>query len=85
MYFYWAELSKMRDPDQIMRFVKDNDTGSVDAKIDETISDVMNFALRSLCSPDAQGNLNNLYCQANGAMDEEAGVRHWQLWMINTH
>ena len=72
MYFYLAELSKMRDTDQMMRFVKDSDTRSVDAKIDETITDVMNFALRSLCSPDAQRNLNNLYCQANGAMDEEA-------------
>ena len=58
MMFYLDELSRMRDSEQIMRFVKDNDSRTIDAKIDETISDVMNFALRSLCSEDAQRNLN---------------------------
>ena len=72
MYFYLAEISKMRDPDQIMRFLKDNDSRVIDARIDETITDVMNFALRSLCSADAQRNLNGLYETSNGTMDEEA-------------
>merc|ERR1711867_41377 len=72
MIFYLDDIGRMRDPEQIMSFVKDNESRTIDAKIDETISDVMNFALRSLCSEDAQRNLNTLYEEANGTMDEEA-------------
>ena len=59
--YYLLELSRIQDPKEILQFLKDSDTTSVDMKIEETSADTLNMALRNLLSEEAQTNLNKMW------------------------
>ncbi|MDP6704214.1 MAG: hypothetical protein QF775_01870 [archaeon] len=70
--FYLLELSRIQDLGEIIQFLKDSDTTSIDMKIEEASAEILNMAQRNLLSEEAQDNLNILCEKVNGNFNKRA-------------
>ena len=72
MYVYLMELGNQTDVEKMMVYVKDKDSISTDMRIQQRVENIMKVALRNLCSPTAQRNLNAIIRESHGTLSEES-------------
>ena len=80
MHYYLSEMAKVSDVDKLITFVKDGDEAvSTTMIVEAALQKTLFTALRSLCSLEAQKNLNNIFKESNGLSDMAKSEAHQQV------